>query len=99
MNGDDTHIVEVEAEEYDDSYMGDGVNSVPSVAFERQMPDPDAEEGDAPDDRTMSVKVFELPAHRIVYIRLIDEPHEDEPLSLPDAIALSAAAEANHNEG
>jgi hypothetical protein len=66
--GGDTHIQEIEAEGYDDSYMGQGDGAVPSVAFEREEEDPE----DSTD--TMTVKVFELPAHRVVYIRLIDEP-------------------------
>lgn len=62
----DPHIVEVEADGYDNTGLGSGVNEVPSVVFEREVPDPEN------DDETTMLTVFEIPAHRIVYIKTLE---------------------------
>lgn len=83
MGGTDTRVdvtvVEVEATEYEDDYLGDGDNSVPSVVFVKDVPDPEDP------DETASLKVFELPAHRVIYIKNLGELDEPKARCLDEA--------------
>lgn len=80
----DAHIEEIEADGYESDVMGDGDNAVPSVVFTREVPGPE----DA--GETLDMKVFELPAHSVRYIRNTGEMPE------PDAPAKADSSEVTN---
>lgn len=92
----DVHIEEIEADGYDNDTMGDGEHAVPSVVFEKMVPDPD----DA--DEQIGFKVFEVPAHRIVYIKhtgdLPGTAEDAGPAEQADAPTKDAPAHGGYPE-
>lgn len=67
----DVTTTTITADSYEPDELGEGDHSVASVVFLKDVPDPD----DA--DETLSLKMFELPAHRVVFIKNLGEV--DEP--------------------
>lgn len=73
-------IEQIEADYYED----DDIGPIATVTFVRDVPDPEAENP----GETIGMKVFEVPADRVVYVRNLGE------LPDPDAVAQLPAEEA-----